>query len=227
MYFLLTPTKKDTNEGLYAKKGVFSGHFVVRARKPEKNRTQKSLGVRTGPKFVILIGGGGSRTRLQWLWGRTSWFLVAPFWDLTKNESCTKHAKPQLTPWDLFSAAAMWSPIRDRFFSTWDPQRPLEQWFSTANPDDQRNFIRSLIPSSLVAVLRVPMERIQIQSLINHRDSMWDRSVSQARIAYAARATTQGTYPFSKTEQRTGAIAILHSTSDTPGHLFVRPPQRL
>jgi ribonuclease HI len=130
------------------------------------------------------LGERGHITRFQWLWGRTSWLGVAPWWEYKDKKLC-KACNTTTHELDLFSSAALcpkWEPIRSIFFNLWESHRPsVRDWFSSASEVDKRHFIRSLIPTSLVHHLRLTVQPPAIQTLVNCRDNHWNKGVTNAR----------------------------------------------
>ena len=133
------------------------------------------------------LGDRGNMTRLQWLWGRTSWVGVAPFWEYKQPSLCAAcHTVNH--PLDLFSTAALcskWEAIRTQLQTLWNNSKSLvTQWFNSATEVDKRNFVRSLIPTSLVNYLRKVQSPLQIQALVNRRDTQWKQGTHSIRTMY-------------------------------------------
>ena len=147
------------------------------------------------------LGDRGNITRLQWIWGRTSWVGVAPYWEYKDTRLCAA-CKTDNHPPDLFSTAALcprWNTLRAHLFHIWDSAAAVvTTWYTTTTPADKRNFIRSLVPTSLVNCLQLTLSPIQIKTIVNHRDTRWKKTINLMRSQYnpsfysgPALATTQ------------------------------------
>ena len=131
----------------------------------------------------------GNILRLKWLWGRTSWLHTGGFWERDTPKACSFCSAPINThnP-DLFSLIAecpSFTSILQQLFSWWSTGRSLvSTWFGQAPKHDRRNFVRSLIPSSLVNHLNTHLTSKQIKALIRIRDTQWPKGTTQAHQIY-------------------------------------------
>jgi hypothetical protein len=149
--------------------------------------------------------------RFKWVWGRTGWEGTAPYWHRDPlpcpfAHMCA-HTAPHFT--DLFSLIAdcpAFEPYRAAFFHLWGNAAGLVQlWFTSASRPDRRNFIRSLIPTTLVARLLQIYSAPQIQTFVNSRDRQWCNTVSHLRTVYST--TLQ---PFSQLLQNAPGQGVPH-----------------
>jgi hypothetical protein len=63
----------------------------------------------------------------------------------------------------------------------------VREWYTSAAAGDKRNFVRSLVPTSLVDHLRKKgVHPKEIQTLVNTRDRRWTNALKHARSVYTA-----------------------------------------
>jgi ribonuclease HI len=115
-----------------------------------------------------------STMRFKWVWGRTNWIGTAPYWHRDTPLPCPffpvcAHNTPHYT--DLFSLIAecpAFQLYRDALFQIWGQATgTVRLWFTCASRPDRRNFIRSLIPTSLVNRLVQNISPKDLQSIVN------------------------------------------------------------
>ena len=134
-----------------------------------------------------------STMRFKWVWGRTSWVGTAPYWCRDSPAPCPfsdlHHAAshhdipPSWSFTDLFSLIAecpVFQGYREAFFQLWGQAAvPVSTWFSHASRSDRRNFIRSLVPTTLVSKLLQHFSATEIRTLVNARDKDWSKFGAQ------------------------------------------------
>ena len=69
----------------------------------------------------------------------------------------------------------------------------VQLWFTSASAPDKRNFIRSLVPTTLVAALIRIFPFLQIQTIINARDRQWSETIIHIRQLYATQLQSRST----------------------------------
>lgn len=139
------------------------------------------------------LGNRGQVLRLQWLWGRTQWIGTAGWWDRDSPIACAACASPAsgITSHrcDLFSCLAhcpAWQALRTIMLSWWEPHTPLvTAWFQQAARSEQRDFARSLIPTTLAQFLSQTLSPQQLAGLVRNRDNRWASGTRQLRQEYA------------------------------------------
>jgi hypothetical protein len=155
-----------------------------------------------------------STTRLKWIWGRTSWIGTGPYWHRDSTLPCPfrnvcPHPTSHFT--DLFSLIAecpAFHAIRDAMIQLWSQASGhVQLWFMAASRSDKRNFIRTLIPTTLVSELLKTFSHRQVRTLINHRDTHWQPLIIQKRQFYANHLQNSSTL----THQQPGHV-------NPPGH---------
>ena len=133
-----------------------------------------------------------STMRYKWLWGRTSWIGTAPYYHRDSPLPCPfahvcVHTRDHYT--DLFSLIAECPAFRsllDSMLRWWDHgSGTVQLWYTTASRSDRRNFIRSLIPTTLVFELSKIYSSEQIRTLVQARDRQWHKGILQLRQVYA------------------------------------------
>jgi ribonuclease HI len=131
--------------------------------------------------------------RFKWLWGRTHWEGTAPYWHRDVQLPCPfTHLCPSTCGHftDLFSVIAecpAFNMYRTTYFQLWGQASGLvQQWFTAASAPDKRNFLRTLIPNSLVTKFLQHISPQRIRTFVTARDTGWPQATKHLRQVYGA-----------------------------------------